>query len=142
MSEVEPGLADHLPSFGLPASIADREPEETERVRKLWADHRQQVEQEGRRFHLGLMLAFAAVVEEVCFRTGEDSCPDALTRFPPLETRGGKRLNTLTLPVPGGRNIGLRGYYNKVEQTIRSAGEAQLPIYGAACDAGMEATSR
>lgn len=73
----------------------------------------------GRRFHLGLMLAFLSVAEEVCLRIGEDSCPDALSRFPPIEFRGGKRLNTLTLPVPGGRDIGLRGYYNKVEQSIR-----------------------
>ncbi len=120
MSEASPTLAEYLSKFGLPTSIADREPEETERVRDLWTEHRRQADQMGRRSHLGLLLAFVAVVEAVCLRIGEDSCPDALSRFPPrLETSGGKRLNTLTLPVPDGSDIGLRGYYNKVEQAIR-----------------------
>lgn len=123
MSEVAPGLADYLPKLGLPSSIADREPEDSKRVQELEQYHRTQVEQKGQRFHLGLMLAFIAVVEEVCLRIDEDSCPDALSRFPPLETRGGKPegrpLNTLTLQVPGGRDIGLRGYYEDVQKTIR-----------------------
>jgi hypothetical protein len=65
------------------------------------------------------MLAFLAVVEESCGRLGVDALPNALERFPPQELRGGRRLNTLTLPIPGGRPVGLRGYYNKVEQAIR-----------------------
>lgn len=118
-SEIDPALGDYLPRFGLPAELAGRDYEITERVEGLWDYHRRQVEDEGRRFHLGLMVAFVAITEAICKRLGEQSVPNALTRFPPLETRGGRRLNTLTMPVPGGREIGLRGFYNKVEQTIR-----------------------
>ena len=119
MQKAHPGIADYLLKFGLPAAVAEREPEDTERVRKLWAEDRRQVEQRGRRFHLDLMLAFVAVAEEVCRQLGKGSCAYAPSRFPPAETCGGKRLNSLNLPVSGAREIGLSGYHDKADQTVR-----------------------
>ena len=119
MTEEHPELREYLARLGLPPSLAEREPELSQKVLDLFLYHRQQVQQEHRNFHLGLMFAFVAVTEECCTRLGVDSCPTVLADYPPLETRGGRRLNTLTLPVPGGRPIGLRGYYNKIERAIR-----------------------
>jgi hypothetical protein len=116
-----PTLAEFAASLGLPDEIASRPPpEDRTAVDDLLRHSDEQVEREHRNFHLGLMLAYLAVVEEICSRAGLPTMPDALDRFPPLEERGGRRLNTLTLPSPnGGRAVGLRRYYDQVEQTIR-----------------------
>ena len=119
--EKDPLLGDFAVFVGLPDSIADRPlPRSRKSVDELLNVSDRQVEEEGRNFHLGLMIAFLAVVEEMCERAEKDPLVDGLKLYPPLEERGGRRLNTLTLPSPnGGRAVGLRGYYNRVEEAIR-----------------------
>ena len=116
---VAENLEDHTDRLGLPDSIATRPRDSTEKVKSLRDLHIAQVKEHGRNFHLGLMIAFIGVVEEACGRAAQDPFPDLLSVHPPVEERGGRRLNTLTIDIDGGRKIGLRGYYNQVEETIR-----------------------
>ena len=120
MTADDPDFRSALALFDLPASMADRaDPVDRSEVDRLLIESRQQVERENRHFHLGLVIAFLGVVERVCDTLEEDVVPDALIRYPPLAERNGRRVNTLTIPLPGARPVGLRYFYNVVESAVR-----------------------
>lgn len=69
-----------------------------------------------RRFLLGVYMAFICLAEELCKQQGVTSIKDVLDAFPPVESAGARRANTLTLGEP---KLSLRTHYNDVEKLIR-----------------------
>jgi hypothetical protein len=117
----KPRLAAHLDDLRLPQDFADRPvPADLARVTAFMQHHDRQVQQENRNFHVALMMSFISVVEEACQRLSVASAPTVLVEYPPLETMGGgRRRNSLTLPVPEGRPISLRTRYDRAQALIK-----------------------
>jgi len=96
--------------------MAGRTPANTPAVTALLANFEEERQQ--RRFLIGLLMAFVAVVEVVLADRGEESYAGA---FEDLPRTKGPRVNTLTFLTADGTKIGVRGYYTKAEHVIHNS---------------------
>jgi hypothetical protein len=113
---VAANLSQFEPLLGLPEGfVARQRPEGSIKVESVLAlrSHYSR-----RRYLLGVLIAYVAVVEELLTGLEIDSLEEALEAHPPLTEAHGKRLNSLTFEIDGGV-ISLRKYYNLAERVIR-----------------------
>ncbi len=107
--------------LGLPEQILSRDPNCTRSVAAIIDEVDNEFENQGRRFILGLAMAFISMSEAVADETGEETFDDILATFKTEKVNSrGQKVNTLNLVLSPTRTVRLRPYYNRAEHVFVS----------------------